>query len=158
MRASHLAPALLNGHTYTFLVTACAGAAGYDAGQALHALAVRAGLDAGVFVCDALVAFYAKCGDVAAARKAFDGIAEKDVVTEICTYAAVASSFSTLLQPPIPASSDRRFSTLLQPPILASSHGRAICSSGIIARPPSPAYLFSRRVRFVLPTGALLLV
>lgn len=80
MRACPLTPAL-NRHTYTFLVTACAGAAGHDAGRAVHALAVRAGLDADVFVGNALVAFYAKHGHVAAARKAFDGVAEKDVVT-----------------------------------------------------------------------------
>ncbi|KAF8759379.1 hypothetical protein HU200_010422 [Digitaria exilis] len=55
-----------------------------DAGRvsrAVHALAVRTGVDLDVFVGDALVAFYARCGDVATSRKVFDAVTAKDVVT-----------------------------------------------------------------------------
>ncbi|KAJ1290644.1 hypothetical protein BS78_02G260600 [Paspalum vaginatum] len=80
MRASG-APA--NRYTYTFVVKACAvaGDGAGRIGQAVHALAIRAGMEPHVFVANALVAFYAKCGHVATARKVFDGVAEKDVVS-----------------------------------------------------------------------------
>ncbi|RLM84574.1 pentatricopeptide repeat-containing protein [Panicum miliaceum] len=77
-------PAAGNRYTYTFAVQACAAAGDDDAGRAgraVHALAVGAGVDLDVFVGNAFVAFYARCGDVAAARKVFDGVAAKDVVS-----------------------------------------------------------------------------
>ncbi|XP_039797798.1 pentatricopeptide repeat-containing protein At3g57430, chloroplastic-like [Panicum virgatum] len=84
MHASTRATAAGNRYTYTFIVKACAAAGDDDAGRAgraVHALAVGAGVDLDVFVGNALVAFYARCGDVAAARKVFDGVAAKDVVS-----------------------------------------------------------------------------
>ncbi|CAN6205172.1 unnamed protein product [Urochloa humidicola] len=78
--------AAANRYTYTFAVKACAAAADADAGagragRAVHALAVGAGVNLDVFVCNALVAFYAGRGDVSAARKVFDGAAAKDAVS-----------------------------------------------------------------------------
>ncbi|XP_062199891.1 pentatricopeptide repeat-containing protein CRR2, chloroplastic-like [Phragmites australis] len=72
-----------NRYTYTFVVKACAavGDGAGRVGQAVHALTVRAGVEPDVFVGNALVAFYARCGDVAMARKVFDGVTEKDVVS-----------------------------------------------------------------------------
>ncbi|CAN6175193.1 unnamed protein product [Urochloa humidicola] len=75
-----------NRYTYTFVLTACAAAGDAEAdagraGRAVHALAVRVGVDLDGFVCNALVAFYARRGDVAAARKVFDGAAAKDAVS-----------------------------------------------------------------------------
>ncbi|CAL5082629.1 unnamed protein product [Urochloa decumbens] len=84
MRAGAPAPAFPNRYTYTFAVKECAATASNDdadAGRAVHALAVGAGVDHDVFVCNALVAFYAGHGDVAAARKVFDGVPAKDVVS-----------------------------------------------------------------------------
>ncbi|XP_034580974.1 pentatricopeptide repeat-containing protein CRR2, chloroplastic [Setaria viridis] len=86
MRASTGAPAAANHYTYTFVVKACAAAGDDDddagrAGRAVHALAVGAGFDLDAFVANALVAFYARLGDVAAARKVFDVAAAKDVVS-----------------------------------------------------------------------------
>ncbi|CAL5063086.1 unnamed protein product [Urochloa decumbens] len=88
MRASTQAPEVANRYTYTFAIKACAAAAddgaeaaGRAAGRAVHALTVGAGVHHDVFVCNALVAFYAGRSDVAAARKVFDGVAAKDVVS-----------------------------------------------------------------------------
>ncbi|CAN6218581.1 unnamed protein product [Urochloa humidicola] len=87
MRADTQAAAAANHYTYTFAVKACTAASDDDVvatgrtGRAVHALAVGAGVDHDVFVSNALVAFYARRGDVAAARMVFDGVAPKDAVT-----------------------------------------------------------------------------
>ncbi|KAM7530098.1 hypothetical protein LguiB_033508 [Lonicera macranthoides] len=52
-----------------------------DVGQSLHCLAVKTGYDCDVFVGSSVVDMYAKCGEIRVARKVFDGMPERNVVS-----------------------------------------------------------------------------
>ncbi|XP_010528195.1 PREDICTED: pentatricopeptide repeat-containing protein At2g37310 [Tarenaya hassleriana] len=47
----------------------------------VHCYVLRGGFDSDVFVGNGLVTYYAKCGQVASARRVFDGMPERDVVS-----------------------------------------------------------------------------
>ncbi|XP_020095381.1 pentatricopeptide repeat-containing protein At4g25270, chloroplastic [Ananas comosus] len=67
--------------TFPRALKACAGVGSLPLGLAVHRRAVRAGFGADVFVLNALVDMYAKCGDIQRARRAFDAIARRDLVS-----------------------------------------------------------------------------
>ncbi|XP_010935185.1 pentatricopeptide repeat-containing protein CRR2, chloroplastic [Elaeis guineensis] len=89
-----------NCYTYPFVIKACAALGDENEGRAVHADAVRAGLDSDLFVSNALVAFYAKCCEIETARNLFDEIPVKDLVSwnsmiagysqNDCAYEAIA--------------------------------------------------------------------
>ncbi|KAK1286605.1 Pentatricopeptide repeat-containing protein [Acorus calamus] len=64
-------------HTFPRALKACAGLGSLRLGEELHRLAVRRGFHADPFVQNALVAMYAKCGDVVKARKVFETIGRR---------------------------------------------------------------------------------
>ncbi|KAK1262134.1 Pentatricopeptide repeat-containing protein [Acorus gramineus] len=69
-------------HTFPRALKACAGLGSLRLGEELHRLAVRRGFHADPFVQNALVAMYAKCGDVTKARMVFETIRRRlDPVT-----------------------------------------------------------------------------
>lgn len=70
-----------NRYTFPFVLKACAALGDGRKGQAIHGHAFRAGFELDLFVGNALVAFYAKCGDIEIARKLFDEIPERDLVS-----------------------------------------------------------------------------
>ncbi|TVU02810.1 hypothetical protein EJB05_51658, partial [Eragrostis curvula] len=81
MRAAGVPP---NGFTFTFLLRACESLRRLPPCRCVHAQIVRCGFAADVFVQNALLNVYYKCGDrgdVAAARQVFDEMAERDVVS-----------------------------------------------------------------------------
>lgn len=51
-----------NKFTYPFVLKACSGLQAVEDGVQIHDHARRLGLDSEVYVCTALVDFYAKCG------------------------------------------------------------------------------------------------
>jgi pentatricopeptide repeat protein len=63
------------------VLPACASMGAWLHGKAVHGIAVRSGSFEDLFVGNALVDMYAKCGMVDAASKVFDRIKEKDVVS-----------------------------------------------------------------------------
>ncbi|KAL6846666.1 hypothetical protein ACP4OV_024114 [Aristida adscensionis] len=67
--------------TYPSVLRACAEAGDLALGRAVHVRAADAGMDGHLFFRNALVSMYAKCGDLVAARKVFDGMDERDVVS-----------------------------------------------------------------------------
>ncbi|KAF7845253.1 putative pentatricopeptide repeat-containing protein [Senna tora] len=75
--------------TFPFVLKACARLSDFHLGVKLHSLVVKTGLDYDVFVKTSLVCLYAKCGYLPDARKVFDDIPEKNVVSWtaiICGY------------------------------------------------------------------------
>ncbi|KAJ4850919.1 hypothetical protein Tsubulata_030326 [Turnera subulata] len=50
-------------------------------GKEVHGFAIQRGYDVDVFVGNSLISYYSKCEDLVSARKLFDGMREKDVVT-----------------------------------------------------------------------------
>ncbi|XP_078428590.1 pentatricopeptide repeat-containing protein At2g33760-like [Wolffia australiana] len=66
--------------TFTAAAKAAAAAASRRPGRQLHAHLVLLGLSADAHAAAAFVSLYGKCGDVAAARRVFDGMPDRSVV------------------------------------------------------------------------------
>ncbi|XP_004509407.1 pentatricopeptide repeat-containing protein CRR2, chloroplastic-like [Cicer arietinum] len=71
----------LNRYTYPFVLKACGAERAFLKGRIIHGHAVKCGLDFDLFVCNAFVAFYAKCQEVEVSRKLFDEMPERDIVS-----------------------------------------------------------------------------
>ncbi|KAF8753613.1 hypothetical protein HU200_011582 [Digitaria exilis] len=67
--------------TFTVALSLAAGRAELGFVEQLHALASRAGFAADLFVCNALVTAYSRCGSLDAARKVFDEMPARDRVS-----------------------------------------------------------------------------
>ncbi|KAI4379792.1 hypothetical protein MLD38_006043 [Melastoma candidum] len=67
--------------TYPFLAKAAAKLQDLKQGMSVHASAMRCGLEVDRFVINSLIHFYASSGDIVSARKAFDGITLKNLVS-----------------------------------------------------------------------------
>ncbi|XP_062188569.1 pentatricopeptide repeat-containing protein At1g71490-like [Phragmites australis] len=67
--------------TYPSVLRACADCGDLAFGRAVHVRAADAGMDGHLFFQNALVSMNAKCGDLVAARRVFDGMGERDVVS-----------------------------------------------------------------------------
>ncbi|TQD78045.1 hypothetical protein C1H46_036397 [Malus baccata] len=68
-------------HIYPSVAKSCAILNRLDVGQSVHCLAVKTGYEFDVFVGSSVVDMYAKCGEIRDARKVFDEIPEKNVVS-----------------------------------------------------------------------------
>eukprot|EP01018_Ginkgo_biloba_P019743 Gb_26052 [translate_table: standard] len=68
-------------YTFTSALKACADLADLEGGKQVHDLIVKAGLEIDIFGGSTLVDMYAKCDSVEDARKMFDRMAERDVVS-----------------------------------------------------------------------------
>ncbi|XP_039060466.1 pentatricopeptide repeat-containing protein At1g18485 [Hibiscus syriacus] len=76
--------------TFPCVIKACGGILNVGLGQGVHGMNVKLGLLRDVFVCNALIAFYGKCGLVDEAIKVFDYMSEKNLVSwnsMICVFA-----------------------------------------------------------------------
>lgn len=73
--------ALPDDHIFPSATKSCAILGRLDVGKSVHCLVVKTGYDFGVFVCSSLVDMYAKCGDIKTARKVFDEMPERNVVS-----------------------------------------------------------------------------
>lgn len=67
--------------TYPRVLKACAGLGSIQVSEAVHRGAVRFGFGYDGFVLNALVDMYAKCGDIVKARRVFDKIDNKDLIS-----------------------------------------------------------------------------
>ncbi|KAM0862041.1 hypothetical protein ACQ4PT_045498 [Festuca glaucescens] len=74
------------------VLTACAQAAGLDAGEAAWRAALRDRVATRLFVATATVNLYVKCGQIAKAREVFDRMPEKDAVAWGAMVGGYASS------------------------------------------------------------------
>ncbi|CAA0831438.1 Putative pentatricopeptide repeat-containing protein [Striga hermonthica] len=72
---------LPNNNTFPFVLKSCAWNMDGELGASVHSLAVKAGYDDDVFLKTGLVGFYSKLDNLDDARKVFDDIIEKNVVS-----------------------------------------------------------------------------
>ncbi|XP_031382988.1 pentatricopeptide repeat-containing protein At4g25270, chloroplastic [Punica granatum] len=68
-------------YTFPRVLKACAGIKSIHIGEAVHRDAIRSGFTKDDFVLNSLVDMYAKCGDIVRARKVFEKIVHKDMVS-----------------------------------------------------------------------------
>ena len=79
-----------NHYTFPFLLSGCTKIAAFCEGIQFHGSVIKMGLEQDVFVQNSLIHFYAKCGHMDHARKMFEGMSERNVVSWtslICGYA-----------------------------------------------------------------------
>lgn len=67
--------------TFPFVLNAAAGLEDLDLGRQLHAEALKGGVEAVVYVGNALIHLYARCGQLAEARQIFDKMPARTVVS-----------------------------------------------------------------------------
>ncbi|KAK6235852.1 hypothetical protein SCA6_011189 [Theobroma cacao] len=70
-----------NKFTYPFLFIACANLLELSHGQAAHSSVFRLGLDVDSHTTHSLITMYARCGELGSARRVFDEISERDLVS-----------------------------------------------------------------------------
>eukprot|EP01018_Ginkgo_biloba_P037492 Gb_02031 [translate_table: standard] len=76
-----LAGVIPDSATMVSVLSACAHLGALQQGKLIHDYIIRCGLESDVFVGTALIDMYAKCGSVDIARKCFDKMSERDVVS-----------------------------------------------------------------------------
>ncbi|KAK9289437.1 hypothetical protein L1049_007592 [Liquidambar formosana] len=86
-------------HIFPSATKSCASLLRCDVGQSIHSLVVQTGFEWDVFVGSSLVDMYAKCGEIEDARKLFEGMPERNVVSwsgMICGYAQLGEGEEAL--------------------------------------------------------------
>lgn len=68
-------------HTYPSATKSCAILSRIDVGRSIHGVVVKTGYEGDVFVGSSMVDLYAKCGKIRDARKVFDEMPERNVVS-----------------------------------------------------------------------------
>ncbi|CAN1745073.1 Putative pentatricopeptide repeat-containing protein At3g13770, mitochondrial [Linum perenne] len=72
-----------NEFTFASVLTSCTGTSGFELGRQIHSLIIKSNYEAHIFVGSSLLDMYAKAGRLHEARKVFEYLPERDVVT--CT-------------------------------------------------------------------------
>eukprot|EP01018_Ginkgo_biloba_P005616 Gb_23023 [translate_table: standard] len=80
-RQMQLAGVKPNSKTFVGVLPACANLAALEQGTEIHEKIIRSGFQSYIFVANALVDMYAKCGSIENARHLFDKIPQRDVVS-----------------------------------------------------------------------------
>ncbi|KAI3867096.1 hypothetical protein MKX03_028247 [Papaver bracteatum] len=70
-----------NNFTYPFLLISCANLPSLSIGRLAHSCVVKLGLELDSHITHSLITMYSRCGDVCVARKVFDAIPERDLVS-----------------------------------------------------------------------------
>ncbi|KAM6570273.1 hypothetical protein CsatB_018258 [Cannabis sativa] len=68
-------------YTYPSVIKACASEGKVREGRTFHGLALRCGVECDAFVSTSLIDLYGKCKEIGCARKLFDCLSERNVVT-----------------------------------------------------------------------------
>ncbi|XP_050212106.1 pentatricopeptide repeat-containing protein At5g16860 [Mercurialis annua] len=66
-------------YTYPFIFKACGELPSFSHGSCVHAVVVSTGFDSNVFVCNATVAMYGRCGALDYARQVFDEMLVREI-------------------------------------------------------------------------------
>ncbi|KAL3621405.1 hypothetical protein CASFOL_036317 [Castilleja foliolosa] len=67
--------------TFPFVIKACAGVFRLNEGRNVHSTVIKLGFDVDIYVCNALIMMYAKCGCIEDAEKLFGCMSVKDLVS-----------------------------------------------------------------------------
>ncbi|XP_059063472.1 pentatricopeptide repeat-containing protein At5g39350 [Cryptomeria japonica] len=78
--------------TFNFVLKACALLSDLEEGKEIHDHIIRNGFESDLFVGNALIFMYSKCGCVEIARQLFDNMPERDVISWNTTIAAYAQN------------------------------------------------------------------
>ncbi|OMO51523.1 hypothetical protein CCACVL1_29746 [Corchorus capsularis] len=78
-------------YTFPFVLTACGHLPSFRRGSAVHAIVCTTGLDSDVFVCNAVVGMYARCGGLDEARQMFDEMCDRGICDVISWNSIVAA-------------------------------------------------------------------
>ncbi|GKV11437.1 hypothetical protein SLEP1_g22698 [Rubroshorea leprosula] len=84
-----------DGYTLPHVLKACSGLPALEMGRQVHGQIFRHGFESDVFVQNGLVAFYAKCGQIARAMTVFDGLHDSNVVS----WTSIISGYAQNGQP-----------------------------------------------------------
>eukprot|EP01018_Ginkgo_biloba_P001598 Gb_35887 [translate_table: standard] len=79
-----------NSNTFASVLPACASLAALDQGKEIHEEIIRSGFLSDVFVGNALVDMYAKCGSIENARNLFEKMHQRDVISWTAMIAGYA--------------------------------------------------------------------
>ncbi|KAG9451327.1 hypothetical protein H6P81_011292 [Aristolochia fimbriata] len=82
-------------YTFPSLIKACTGAKALEEGKQVHSLVVRLGLQQNVYVCPTLINLYAECEEVNGARRLFDQMETRCVVS----YNAMITGYAKSSRP-----------------------------------------------------------
>ncbi|OVA20251.1 Pentatricopeptide repeat [Macleaya cordata] len=72
---------LVNGFTFASILKVCSGLGWTRIGKSVHSCAIKLGFDSDVFVAGSMVDMYSKCGSLDMARRVFDRMERRDLVT-----------------------------------------------------------------------------
>ncbi|RHN42403.1 putative pentatricopeptide [Medicago truncatula] len=78
LQSSHFSP---NNFTYPFVIKACARFSSIYHGGMIHSLTIKTGFCSDCYIGNALLRFYADCGEIGFARMVFDEMFDRDVVS-----------------------------------------------------------------------------
>eukprot|EP01018_Ginkgo_biloba_P002796 Gb_01184 [translate_table: standard] len=81
LRQMKLSGAKPNSITIASVLPACAQSAALQQGKEIHCYLIKRGIELNMFVGNALLDMYAKCGSVENARQVFDNMSQRDVVS-----------------------------------------------------------------------------
>lgn len=83
--------AIPDSYTYPFVIKACSSMCKVWEGKSVHGSALRCGLDQDIYVGTSLIDMYGKCGEVGDARKVFDGMSQRNVVSWTAMFVGYAA-------------------------------------------------------------------
>lgn len=78
-------------YTFPFVLKACGELPSFRRGGSVHAVLYVNGFEWNVFVCNAVVAMYGRCGEISDARKAFDEILKREMADLVSWNSIVAA-------------------------------------------------------------------
>ncbi|KAL4186614.1 hypothetical protein AMTRI_Chr09g14970 [Amborella trichopoda] len=70
-----------NHFSFPFVLKACSAMGDLEKGKEIHRDSMMAGMNGHTYVCNGLIAMYARCGDLTNARQVFDEMPERDVIS-----------------------------------------------------------------------------
>ncbi|CAN4091288.1 unnamed protein product [Withania somnifera] len=73
-----------DGYTFPLVLSACAKDGSFSVGSQVMGLALKWGFGGDVFVLNSLICLYGECGEVEKARKVFDKMSERNLVSWTC--------------------------------------------------------------------------
>ncbi|XP_057479317.1 pentatricopeptide repeat-containing protein At5g16860 [Actinidia eriantha] len=81
-----------DGYTYPFVLKACGELPSYRRGASVHAGACAQGFESNVFVCNAIVAMYGRCGALDDAHKVFDELSRRGI-GDLVSWNSIVSAY-----------------------------------------------------------------